>query len=233
MIKLSIANLYNIFNQADEDDLAEALLAYSRYNKVMRLFSDEYGAPIDRVTSAFCALSPNNDYYGNLRSLASVLKGYRDGTPLRHIKVSTYRHCRNRAFSYVAGDVVFIERAKGLKIRSFYFNVLNPDDPVPVTVDGHIVAAWRGQELIMKEAIVKGVKEYKAMSDGVRELARCEGMIANQAQAAIWFARKRTRRIKYSPQGELFGDPSDKWKTVVTPDEAPPYEPDPSQPPVD
>jgi len=220
---MTIANLRALIEQADADDIAEGRQAYSRYHTVMRWFAARYGVPFDRTVAAFVALSPNSDYYGNLRSLASVLDGYVKGVPVERITISTYNHCRNRAHAYVGGDVSFLATVKGPKIRSFYANIVDPSDPHPVTVDGHMNAAYRAERLTMKEAILRGRREYEAIAQAVRELAHAYDMIGNQAQATIWFARKRTLGIVYNPQLRLFGDPSDKWQTLVDPADAPPY----------
>lgn len=217
-------NLRRIYAEADEDDIREGRLAYRRYNAVMRSFAEAYDAPLDRTLAAFCALSPNNDYFGNLRSLASVLAAVRDGVPCDRVTVSTYNHCRDRAYSYVTGETCFLSKSKGLKIRSFYFNILDPEDRRHVTIDGHMKAAYEGRDMTMKEAVVKTKGEYLRIAAATKRLARAEGMIPNQLQATIWFARKRTRRIKYNPQLNLFGDPSDKWGTVIDVDDALPYD---------
>lgn len=221
---MSGRNLRHMYGLADEDDLREGKLAYERYNAVMREFADVYDAPLDRTLAAFCALSPNNDYYGNLRSLASVLHGVRHGVPCDRITVSTYKHCRDRAYLYVTGERCFLSTAKGPKIRAFYHNILDPTDTAHVTIDGHMKAAYEGRAMTMKEAIVRTKGEYQRISDAAKRLARREGLIPNQLQATIWFARKRTERVKYNAQLGLFDDPSDKWGTLVRANEAPPYE---------
>jgi hypothetical protein len=84
-------------------------------------------------------------------------------------------------------------------------------------------AAYEGVDMTMKEAIVRTKGEYKRISDATMRLAKLEGLVPNQLQATIWFARKRTRRIKYNAQLGLFDDPTDKWGTVVRAFDAPPY----------
>lgn len=219
---MTLANLRTMFDRADADDYAEGCLAYQRYNIVMSQLAAKYDMPLDRVTAAFCALSPNNDYVGNLRSLVTLLHACRfDKDPYTQT-ISTYRHCRDRAILYLTGERSFEATVKGKKIRAFYFNILNPFDPIPVTVDGHISAAWQGKALTMREAIIKP-KLYEVVADDVRTLARQCGLIGNQVQAIIWFARKRTMRIKYDPQLDLLRDTSDKWRTLYEIDQLRPY----------
>jgi hypothetical protein len=216
-------NLRAMYNEADADDIREGKLAYWRYNGVIREFADTYNAPLDRALAAFCALSPNNDYYGNLRSMASVLYAVQHDIPCDEVTVSTYKHCRDRAYSYVTGETSFLGKSKGPKIRAFYHNILDPDDCRYVTIDGHMKAAYEGVDMTMKEAIVRTKGEYKRISDATMRLAKLEGLVPNQLQATIWFARKRTRRIKYNAQLGLFDNPSDKWGTVVRASDALPY----------
>lgn len=214
-------HLRAMFDRADAVDRREGRLAYSRYHAVMKEIAAKYDLTLPRVVGAFVALSPNSDYAGNLRSLISLLDGLTKGHSPDQVVVSTYRHALMRAWEYANG-VPFLSHAKGLKTRAFYRNVLDPTDPEPVTVDGHMMAAWLGQNLTMKEAKV-GARDYRRISDAVQALAAEEGMIANQVQATIWFARKRSLQIKYDPQLDLFYGADDQWRTQVMLDEIRPY----------
>lgn len=215
-------HLRKMYEQADDIDRAEGTLAYRRYHEVIQMFADRYDAPFDRTLAAFVALSPNNDYFGNLRSLASVLHVWQKRHPQEWATVSTYNHCRKRAWRYLIGDAEFLDVVKGPKIRAFYHNIMDPDCPKHVTIDGHMACAYRGVDLPMKEVLIRA-GEYKRMADRVKRLARELGLIPNQLQATIWFARKRTRQIKYEPQLDMFRSPDDVWRTIITPDEARPY----------
>lgn len=215
-------HLRKMYEQADDIDRAEGRLAYQRYHEVIRMFADEYSAPFDRTLAAFVALSPNNDYFSNLRSLASVLQEWQKQGSEVNATVSTYNHCRRRAWGYLTGEMRFLDVVKGPKIRAFYHNILDPDCRKHVTVDGHMVCAYRGVDLIMKDATVRRA-EYRRIENSCKRLARELDLIPNQLQAIIWFARKRTRHIKYEPQLDMFRDTGDVWRTIITPEEARPY----------
>ena len=152
-----------------------------------------------------------------------MLQAVQQGTPCDRVTVSTYKHCRDRAYLYVTGERCFLGTSKGPKIRAFYHNILDPDGSEYVTIDGHMKAAYEGRDMTMKEAIVRTKGEYKRISDATKRLAGLEGLLPNQLQAVIWFTRKRTRRIKYDGQLKLFGDPTDVWGTVIRAQDAPPY----------
>lgn len=216
--------LLDMFLKADDDDLREGCLAYRRYRSVMVGVSEKYRLPLDRVVAAFVALSPNNDYFGNLRSLVSVLDAVANRRSYAHTTVSTYKACRDRAFSYADGSVDFWETVKGPKTRAFYRNILDPDDRGYVTIDGHMKAAYLGNErLTMREAIVKSAREYRDIASATQRLAGDVGLIPNQLQAVIWFTRKRTLHVKYDGQLGLFDDPTDKWRTIVPLSDITPY----------
>lgn len=202
---MSRENLARLISKADAIDLRHGVNAYRVYNQVIKDFALSYAAKFEPTLAAFCALSPQNDYYGNLRSLASVLHAAQHSIPIEQVVVSTYKHCRDRAYLYLTGKADFLSTVKGLKIRAFYANILDPEDPVPVTIDGHMVCAWRGINVPMQSASVKP-SEYDEIAKGVRDLAEEMNLIPNQVQAIIWLTRKRLQRIKYNPQLNLFGD---------------------------
>ncbi len=223
---MTLANLQALWDQRDDIDHNEGLLAYLRYRRVMVDFAPHYNFPLGQVTSAFVALSPNSDYHGNLRSLASVLDGVRAGAPIDTITVTTYNACRDRAASYVNGTACFLKTVKGPKIRAFRDNILRPRTSREVTVDGHMVAAWHGGAMTMKEAsrLLKSKSDYRTVADGIRELARANNVAPYQAQAILWLTRKRVFGVKYSAQMDLFHDRDDAWKSSCNPVDYPPYE---------
>lgn len=217
-------HLVTMYNLADRIDREEGRLAYHRYYQVMFRIACSWGVPMDRVVAAFAALSPNSDYLGNVRSLVSVLDGLKLGVPHDRITVSTYKHCRDRAIAYLEGAEEFLSHAKGRKTRAFYRNIRAPDDPEPVTVDGHIYAIWSNRpNITMKDAKVTP-RIYDEIAADIRELALAIGVIPNQLQATLWFTRKRVRNIIYNGQFDLFLDPTDAWQTYLAIEDIKPYE---------
>jgi hypothetical protein len=220
---VSIANLAALWDQADAIDRDEGELAYPRYRRVMGQLAARYAVPVDRVVAAFAATSPNSDYVGNVRSVITMLEALRLGLPCGAATVSTYKACRDRAWTYLTGEADFLGTVKGPKIRAFYMNIMDPRDPVPVTIDGHMVAAHRANAGTMKDNIPR-YGEYLRVAQDVRELAARLGRVANQVQATLWFTRKRTLRVVYDPQLSLFGyADGDHWGTLLNLDDLRPY----------
>lgn len=216
-------SLKTTYNLSDDIDKKEGLAAYHNYHVLMRNLSQYWNCPLDKTVAAFCALSPQNDYIGNLRSLVSVIVGINIGTPCNDIVVSTYNHCRMRAYTYLTDRCNFDVADRGLKILSFYHNILRPYDPEPVTIDGHMVAVYNDKDnLKMTEAqITRG--KYRVIANEFRETARELGILPNQLQATLWFSRKKRLGIKFDPQFDLFGDENDRWRINVAPEWIKPY----------
>lgn len=220
---MSMKNLSKMFAQTDKTDLMEGMVAYERYNIVMRRIAKEYDFPVEIVCAVFCSLSPNSDYFGNLRSTVSVLSGLRDGTPDDRIIVSTYGHCKTRAIAYARGIDHFVSPTRGPKILNFYHNILEPHSSRWVTIDGHMVAIWRDQpQATMKESIVHWA-EYKVIAEAVKSFAFYHFMLPQQMQATLWFTRKRMQNVRYTAQLDMLAEFGDAWRTLRDVREIMPY----------
>lgn len=219
-----LQNLEAMFLKADKIDLDEGCLAYERYNLVMQGIADKYRFALDKVVACFVSLSPNSSYNANLRSTVSVLDGINNGVPIDNITVATYGHCKLRAYQYAKGAKWFEAETKGPKILSFYHNILDPRDIRWVTVDGHMSCIWQGRDMTMREAPVSDTM-YRRVKHDITALAFKHFLRPCQMQAVLWFTRKRTARVIYDPQMQLFADRTDVWNTYQHPDTIVPYPP--------
>lgn len=214
-------NLHKYFAQADTVDLNEGMVAYERYHMVMHRLAEKYQYPLDAVAAVFCSLSPNSDYWGNLRSTVTVLQGLNEGRHESEINVSTYRHCMLRAIAYARG-ASFTAQTKGPKILNFYHNILTPHSSRWVTIDGHMVGVMRDSKGTMRELLIKP-NEYDKYADYIKQFAFQNFMLPNQMQAILWFVRKRLLNVMYDGQHDMFGDAKDMWKTARDVDTIKPY----------
>lgn len=220
-----IANLRKWLSRADKTDWAEGQLAYLRYNQTLSNIAEHYGwCDIQSVVAAFVTLSPKNDYVGNLRSLVSVLVGIKKLASIDDITVSTYNHARNRAVAFAVGAAEFDVHERGLKVLSFYHNIIDPTDNRWVTVDGHMHAAWLGDDrLTMEQARIASRYRYGLVAADLKTLAFENYLLPNQLQAIIWFTRKRVLRVKADLQCDLFLPRDDQWRSYFAPDSIKPY----------
>ncbi len=74
-----------------------------------------------------------------------------------------------------------------------------------MTVDGHMVSAWAGKRIKMKDVAVYRFK-YSRVVDDVKKLALENSLIPCQVQAIIWLTWKRINGIVYNANLDLFGD---------------------------
>jgi hypothetical protein len=209
-------NVRAVLEKADHMDLRDGLLAYPRHNATLSRLAAHYGASVPGTVAAFCALSPNNDYIGNLRSTVTLLRGFRDGLAVEDLTVSTYKACARRAWRCLQGED-FLSFTEGKKTRAFYQNIMDPSDPFPVTIDGHMMSVWCAKRMTMKEAVMRRMP-YDEIAEGIRIVAGERGMIPNRLQSILWFTWKRLHNILYRPQMDLFKC-DDPWLMDLEPDE--------------
>lgn len=212
-------NILAVLAAADAIDLAEGKRAYGNYHALLKRLAEHYHIPFKTVVAVFAATSPNNDYFKNLRSTASLCSGYKAGLALEHITVSTYRACAVRAWRCLRGEN-FLDFTEGLKTRSFYHNILEPKNPDYVTVDGHMLSIWYGQRMTMQKA-TRFHKYYEAISNSVKDVAQEAGLVPNQVQAICWFTWKRIHKpVRGDGQLSLLNT-DDHWRTVLEPEDVP------------
>ena len=134
-------------------DIQMGCKAYPVYHHTLRAMARHYGTGFVPTVEAFVALSPNNDYHGNLRSLASILEALQVGLTFDHCQITTYRGCGVRAWGYLVGEVSFLDTVKGRKITSFRDNILYLRDSRKVTVDGHMISLAHGRDMTMRHLL--------------------------------------------------------------------------------
>lgn len=119
--------------------------------------------------------------------IASIAKGQPDYVGIMHGPI------RNGVKALRSGDPV--KGLNGPKVRSFYNNIVFPDDPSSVTVDAHMAHAIVGTHLKDAADAVDNVRNgygkpkkagYGWSADVLREAARRAGVPAQQFQAATW-----------------------------------------------
>jgi hypothetical protein len=215
-----VGNILRVFRAADPIDLREGLVAYERYNKTMRRISYHFDYGMGQVVGAFCALSPNNEWIGNLRSLVTLIKGHMEGIDPSVLTVSTYNACKLRAWKCL-DEVDFLSFTRGPKTRSFFTNICFPDALDPVTIDGHMYSVWLGKRLTMK-AVAEQRFNYEQVAGDFRTAAFHLGIRPNQVQAVCWFAWKRINKVLFNPQLGLFAG-QDQWGLLQDPGQIKPF----------
>ena len=197
-------NLTRVFDFADKVDIKIAEEAWHKMHRLTARIAEKHGFSSRVGAAVFSALSPNNDYHGNLRDCDRLLSAARQGLTIDQFKVSTYGNNKRKAWDITHGrdplDLIVFP-----KTRNFYMNVNDPLDPHPVTVDGHIYNAWHGKRISLKGMAQKGnSKLYEEVAQDIRELGRIKGIIPNVVQGILWFSWRRMHKILYNSQLTLW-----------------------------
>lgn len=201
---VSTANLIAVLDAARLDDWQLGEVSWKRYNNVLKRLARQHGTTVEVAAGVFSALSPNNDYLGNVRDTYTVLQAWRDAKSLDDFKVATY-HANKRKAWFIAWGASPLSLLKFPKTRNFYLNLIDPDDPYPVTVDGHIYNAWMGERVNLNSAATRfrpGM--YNTIASTIRALAEERKKPANVIQATLWHAWKRMHRIRFDNQLHLW-----------------------------
>lgn len=202
---MSKENLERVLENANQADWEIASQAWFRYNKIVGGIAERCGFTVRTGAAVFAALSPNNDYLGNLRDTARLLIAADNGMDIDDFKVSTYGANKAKAWQIAMG-VEPLDLIVAPKTRNFFLNVANPADPFPVTVDGHIFNAWAGRRIPLNSAQMKGfAKQYDTVADAIRQIGVERRLLPNFVQGLIWYCWKRIHSIKLDGQMEFWG----------------------------
>jgi hypothetical protein len=199
-------NLCKVFEAADKTDIKIAEVAWIKMNRLTSEIAEKHGFAPRIGAAVFAALSPNNDFKGNLRDTDRLLASARNGLRIDDFKVSTYGNNKRKAWRIANGEepldlIVFP------KTRNFFINVHTPEDCFAVTVDGHIFNAWRGERISLKGAAMKmNASIYETVATDIRALGKEKGIVPNVVQGILWYAWKRMHRILYYQEQEEFWD---------------------------
>jgi hypothetical protein len=197
-------NLRRVLWQATREDIATGMESWRTYERLTREIACKHRFASHIGAAVFSALSPNNDYHGNLRDTDTLLGAVRLGKSMDDFGVSTYGNNKRKAWAIAHGaeplDLLLFP-----KTRNFYLNIKDPLNPMPVTCDGHVYNAWRGRRIPLKGAAAKfKPSEYEEIAQAIRDLGAEYGMIPNQVQGVIWHTWRRLHRIKYTNQLEFW-----------------------------
>lgn len=187
-----------MLEQASAHEVASGLASYAKYNRIVTAIAAKTGHTPRIGAAVFSALSPNNDYHGNLRDIHTLLSAAKAGLGLNDFSVCTYGPNKRKAWRIAHGEDP-MELIVAKKTRSFFLNIDDPTNPEPVTIDGHMYNVWRSK----RENLV-GLrwrhKAYDEIAEGVRELAAEFKWVPCQMQGVLWQTWRRIHHIKPTTQ---------------------------------
>lgn len=221
---MSVQNLYAVWHHATLREREDGLTYYQRSHELIvsrvahfhvrdvevakRASGVQVIPAAARVCGAFAALSPNNDELGNYRDLDVVCDAVLRRLQYEDFSVSSYGPNKLKAWLILRYGVHPVKVLGGLKVRSFYSNLLDPNDGKTVTIDGHCFNIWNGKRLPLRRKpntkAPDAETDYSVVAAGYRAVAKSVGVLPCQLQATVWQTWKRMHRILYSPQAPLW-----------------------------
>ena len=205
----------HVYEQAVEPERYDAIMSYFRYHALLRTIAERHSAPIEVAVAIFSILSPNNNYLQNIRDTETLLVNEKRGSSISDFKVFTYNQNKNKAWAVAQRSLRPDDAFISLKTWNFYNNVLHPDSPDFVTVDGHMFWAWRGVPGSVKawrkpqrrKKVAKfsvSTDTYIEIAEDIAGLARAVGLLPCQFQAILWITWKRIHAKHYVYQPDFF-----------------------------
>lgn len=212
--------LLRFYRDCPADAREAAKQSYRRYHALTSAVADQLGLPRKTAAAVFSALSPNNNYIGNLRDMRRLLEAHVAGQDIGSFRVCTYHHNKRKAWSIARGEIQPEDALVAPKTRNFYLNIAFPDLCGPVTVDGHMYWAWMGgkgpvKSRVHTEAANVTPRLYHEIADAVRSISerRC---LPHEMQAIVWQQFRRHHNVLGARQLELL--PSDAFAVGLPPE---------------
>lgn len=151
---------------------------YFQVNDYIKTVSELYNVPLIKVAGIMSALSPNNTFASNVKSLEAFLK------TKGNCKVSTYNMQKNKALVILnSSDDITVEQVKailgGLKTQAFFDNMYRPETSQDVTID-----LWMIRHFGIEGSLTP--KRYKDASNKIKKLAKQLNLLPHQVQAKLW-----------------------------------------------
>jgi hypothetical protein len=145
--------------------------------------------PLSKVLGVISSLSPRTNWNDNLKLAETHLKTGDCGT------IGQFKDKARRILFSDGYDDTILSILNGNKIKSFYMNLMYPDEKEFVTIDRHAISIVLGREATNKERSLTD-KQYQFFSECYKEVARELDILPNFLQSITWQAWKRIKSAK-------------------------------------
>lgn len=157
---------------------------YFEVNDYCKTLADYFNVPMIQVAGIMSALSPNNTFSSNIKSLEKFLR------TKGNCKVTCFNSQKEKAKKILRMRKPTEEKikevlGKGLKTRSFFENIYRPDTSMSVTVDLWQIRWAKSMGLIPENGTLTN-KRYNIVQDAVKNFADQLEMMPHQFQALTW-----------------------------------------------
>lgn len=173
-----------LFRSATDDEMSTGLTWYGHAHLLCSDMARTYGVDVATAAGVMAALSPQNRWEKNVIDTRTALEA---GTA-----AGLHTGCQVRKADAILDGADPLDVLRGTKERSFYANIVDPMDPVPVTIDRHAHDIAVGAVYGMADRGLSAAGRYANISRAYRNaaalLSREYGrtFTAAQVQAVVW-----------------------------------------------
>jgi hypothetical protein len=179
------AMVRNILREYRATDVATRLDGagwYASAQMIAMTIALETGLALEQAIGVIAALSPQQQWWQNVMLARQAAEA--------GVMVQGHTTDNMRKVNEILQGADPLDVLGGLKVRSFYVNILEAGTDDGVTIDRH---AWRtvcGRHELGQRSAVPTDKAYQLAVDAFQQAARhCEGITAAQLQAIVWIPR--------------------------------------------
>lgn len=191
-----IKNILEVYNQAEQQELAHGLNWYGDAKSAAWDIADKYQMPLAVVVGVIAALSPTNKWERNLADADMLIQSFVDGGYHEDVKVCTYKTMKEKAWSIMQEMPDTQERIadilNGPKITDFFWCILGKDVCV---IDGHAWCIANADRRTMQEVPSIGKKARIELQQAYSAAGKSQGLTAYEMQAVTWVAWKRIHNV--------------------------------------
>lgn len=163
-----------VYDRAKPEDMILGAHWYDTASKFAQSLADTYGQPLPTCAAVIAALSPRQSWAVNRRFADAMVAEFASGASVPSQNYGLGNSTQT-AWSILQGT----GELGGLKVRSFYENILG--DTFAVTVD-----TWSGYIAMGKRAQTFTPKQYETIAQAYRNAAKLRGIHPRDMQAITW-----------------------------------------------
>lgn len=174
------ANLMAVLASATDDDIDAGADWYGLANRIATDAANTFGGTLRQGCGIMAALSPSSPWDANVEGTYHVCQH------------GTAWYCQSDVFN-VRALAIRADRAAdplgtlgGRKVRSFYRNILDPQQFGPVTIDRHAFSILCGRPLRSNDKRLERRGMYVMAAAIYRSVARELGLPTSTVQAVAW-----------------------------------------------
>jgi hypothetical protein len=185
-------NLRVVYQTATDEERQLGQTWYQDAHSHAEAMAARHGVSTTTAIGVIAALSPGLDWDLNLSQAEEFIQAYQGGARGKWLpKVGVYGQRNRDKASKILGGSDPLDVLGGDKVRSFYQNLLDPQDHGPVTIDRHAYSALNRRKLTEKELVAIKARRYRTAERAYSIVAKQLGLVPSQFQAIIWLAWRR------------------------------------------